>query len=76
MTESYPTTKEGTVKLIVDSLSKAETTYVVFCKELSEAKDAKLLEYFCNNRCEIHRLHNSEQLLCLPISCRELLQGA
>lgn len=46
-----PKTYEGLVSLIVEQLSKAETTYVSFCKEMSQPQPQKELNYFCNNRC-------------------------
>ena len=70
---NYPKTKQGVINLIIHSIKQHETSYISFCKELSETKDSKILNYFCNNHCEIHKLHNSHLLLCLPISCLELL---
>lgn len=77
MTAKYPKTKEGLIALIIKFLAKSETTYVSFCVEMEVAQaredDPHLLNYFCNNRCAIHKQHSSQQLLCLPISCRKVL---
>jgi hypothetical protein len=75
--KNFPKTREGLVELIAEQLSKAETTYVSFCKEMEMVRSEqaqKELDYFCNNRCAIHKQHVSHQLFCLPLSCLELLK--
>lgn len=67
---TWPKTRKGLVDLIVEQLSKAETTYVPFCKEMESAQNdrspeaGRLFESFCNKSCGIHGL---QQLLCLPL---------
>jgi len=70
----WPKTHEGLVELIIEQLSKAETTYVSFCKEMEMPQPQKELNYFCNNRCIIHKEHVSHQLFCMPFSCLELIR--
>lgn len=79
----FPKTKEGLLELIGKTLSENETTYVCFCAELEafEADPVQIvgesgneMNWFCNNNCEIHRLHNAQMLLCLPLTSKNLLR--
>lgn len=70
----FPKNREGLIALIVDFLSRVETTYISFCKELDHSSDGELMNYFCDNKCEIHQKHVSHQLLCLPLSCQNFLK--
>lgn len=62
MKGAFPNDRQGLLELIAASVSQVNTTYISFCSELEKAK-----------YCQIHSLHNSENLLCLPLSCRQML---
>jgi len=70
---TYPKTRQGLIQLIISQLARTPTTYVSFCSELEKAKDDPL-DWYCNSHCQIHKLHNSHQLLCIPANSQKLLQ--
>jgi hypothetical protein len=72
--KEFPKTKQGLTDLLITAIASFETTYMVFCKELEAKGTQKEKEYFCNNRCAIHKQHNSQQLLCLPYSTQNFLK--
>ena len=71
-----PKDKASLINILLENCSSFDHIYIVFCEHIDYAKglqDKKELDWFCNNRCEIHSKIRTDVLLCLPKSCKKLL---
>jgi hypothetical protein len=68
-----PKTDENLRKTLLNLIAKAkqDSVLIMFCKELEASNNQKELDYFCNNRCEFHKI--PVELYCFPYSVKKRL---
>jgi len=73
MKGKYPKSREGLLKMIVDCFGAVDAVCIVFCDELDhQGEDEKLMDYFCDHRCEVHAKWTG-CLFCLPKTAKKML---